>query len=119
MNTKIPIGLIIVSIIAILIDCYAGYALFLMTAMPIGHYLSPILLLVLTISVPITFIASIIGLFRFKKWAYRTFFILTLVLHSFLIYIDIYDLTIKAIKRLEIQQIFPMISFLIFLIYFL
>lgn len=119
MNTKIPIGLIIVSIIAILIDCYAGYALFLMTAMPIGHYLSPILLLVLTISVPITFIASIIGLFRFKKWAYRTFFILTLVLHSFLIYIDIYDLTIKAIKRLEIQQIFPTISFLIFLIYFL
>jgi hypothetical protein len=119
MRIKIPIALIIISVIAIFIDCYAGYGLFLMTAMPIGHYLSPILLLFLVVSVPITFIASIIGLFRFKKWAYRTFFTLTLLLHSFLIYIDIYDLTIKAIKRLEIQQIFPMVSLFVFVVYFL
>lgn len=105
MNTKTLIGLIIVSAIAILVDCYAGYALFLMTAMPIGHYLSPILLLFLVVSVPILFIASIIGLFRFKKWAFRTFFALTLVLHSFLIYMDIFifGLSIGAIKRLEMQ----------------
>lgn len=120
MNTKTLIGLIIVSAIAILVDCYAGYALFLMTVMGLGvdftiPYFSAVFLL------PIIFIASIIGLFRFKKWAFRTFFALTLVLHCFLIYMDIFifGLSIGAIKRLEMQQIFPMISLLIFLIYFL
>jgi hypothetical protein len=119
MNTKILIGLVIVSIIAILVDCYAGYGLFLMTAMPIGFYLSPILLLFLVVLIPVIFIISIIGLFRFKKWAYRIFFIMTLLLHSFLIHTDIYHLTIRVIKRLEIQQIFPITFCLIFIIYFL
>ena len=119
MNTKALIGLIIVSAIAILVDCYAGYGLFMMTAMPIGHYLSPVLLLFLVVSVPILFIASIIGLFQLKKWAYWIFLVMTTVLHSFLIEEDIYYLTKKVIKNLEMQQIFPMISLSVFLIYFL
>lgn len=82
-------GLIVISTIAVLIDCYAAYALFMMTAMPIGHYLSPFLLLFLVVSVPFAFIASIINLFRLKEWAYWVFFTLTVLLHSFLSYIYI------------------------------
>ena len=122
MNTKIPIGLIIVSIMAILIDCYAGYMLFMMTAMPIGHYLSPFLLLALVLFVPTLFIASIINLFRLKKWAYRVFFTLTFIFNLVLIsleirYIYIFSLAKKRLV-LETQQIFLIVSFLIFLIYF-
>lgn len=119
MYTKTLVGLIIVSAMAILIDGYAGYGLFLMTAMPIVHYLSPILLLFLVVSVPTIFIASIINLFRFKKWAYWTFFVMTVALHSFLIYMDISDFTTKVIKRLEIQHIFPMVSLTVLVVYFL
>jgi hypothetical protein len=117
MNTRILIGLIIVSIMAILVDCYAGYGLFLMTAMPIGFYLSPMLLLFLVVSIPTIFIASVIGLFRFKKWAYWMFFALTFLLHSFLVCIYIYDL-VKGYDTLRIKHIFPMVSYLMFIIYF-
>ena len=118
MNTKTLIGLIIVSAIAILVDCYAGYGLFMMTAMWLGvdftiPYFSAVFLL------PIIFIVSIINLFRLKKWAYRTFLVMTTVLHSFLIYIYMSDLTKGLIKDLEIQQVFPMFSLSIFFIYFL
>lgn len=113
------IGLIAVSLMAFVVDCYAGYALFLMTAMPIGHYLSPFLLLFLVISVPITFVASIIGLFRFRKWGYWIFFITTLLLHSFLIREDIYLLSIKAIKTFKTEQIMPIVSLFVSIIYFM
>lgn len=119
MNVKTLIGLIIVSVVAISVDCYAAYYLFMMTAMPIMHYLSPFLLLFLIVSVPLLFIASIIGLFWLKKWAYWTFLVMTALLHSFLIYLFIFFLTINASEALEMRYLFPVISFLVFVIYFL
>jgi len=89
MRIKIPIGLIIISVIAILIDCYAGYALFLMTAMAFGPDY-PFIYFTTVITLFILFTLSIMFFFKLKKWAYRTFFILTLLLHSFLILIYIY-----------------------------
>jgi hypothetical protein len=105
--------------VTISVNCYAGYALFLMTAMPIGFYLSPVLLLLIVVSVPVILTVTIINLFRLKKWAYYTFFILTLLLHSFLIEEDLYYLKIKAVRALEFKQFIPVISLLIFVIYFL
>jgi len=118
MKLKMPIALTIISIIAILIDCYAGYALFLMTAMPIGHYLSPILLLFFVVLIPALFISSIVGLFKFRKWGYFIFFVLTIILNSFLTYMVIYDLT-KGYINIRFPQIFLIVFFLVFIIYFL
>jgi hypothetical protein len=120
MSKKIlSIILVIISLITIIVDCYAGYVLFLMTAMPIGFYLSPFLLLFIVVTIPIIFIASLVGLFKFRKWGYRIFFIITVFLHSFLVVIYIDYLHLKAIKPLELQYVFPMVYLLIFIIYFL
>jgi len=114
-------GLIIITMIAVLIDCYAGYTLFLMTAMPIGYYLSPFLLLFIIISVPTIFIVSIINLFKFRKWAYYAFLVVTLLMHLFLIEEDVYYFFIKAkIKdSIGIEQFIPVASLTFFLIFFL
>ncbi|MDD5108537.1 MAG: hypothetical protein PHC29_03395 [Candidatus Omnitrophica bacterium] len=111
--------LIVISLIAICVDCYAGYFLFFMTAMPIGYYLSPILLLIIVISAPTIFIVSIINLFKFKKWAYYAFFIITVLMHLFLIGLDMYFLNTKIIKYLKIEQFIPIISLSFFVIYFM
>ncbi len=112
--------LVIISLIAICVDCYAGYAMLLMFAMPIGHYLSPFLLLFLVLSIPVTFISSVIGLFYLKRWAYWIFFSMTLILATFLLYIYfyIYSLAEKHLV-LNIQQIFITVFFIVFTIYFL
>lgn len=88
MSTKIPISLIIVSIVAILMDCYTGYAFFLMTVMSLGPD-SPILYLSVCILILILFISSIIGVFKLKKWALNIFVTLTLVVNSLLLLIYI------------------------------
>ncbi len=111
--------LVIISLTAICIDCYAGYILLLMFAMPIGHYLSPLLLLFLVLSIPILFISSIVGLCRLKKWGYCIFFIMTAFFHSFLIYFDVYYLIKNIIKAFGAKQILPITSLAIFIIYFL
>ena len=111
--------LVLISLIAICVDCYAGYAMFLMFAMPIGHYLSPFLLLFLVISIPVTFISSVIGLFYLKKWAYWVFFAMTITLHSFLGYMYIFYVNIKAIKATELKWFFPLVSLSVFIVYFL
>ncbi|MCK9432049.1 MAG: hypothetical protein M0R00_03715 [Candidatus Omnitrophica bacterium] len=108
-----------ITLTAICVDCYAGYFLLFMFAMPIGHYLSPFLLLFLVLSVPILFISSIVGLCRLKRWAYWIFFILTLLMHSFLIEEDIYYLKIKEVRALGVEQFFPIAFLLIFVTYFL
>lgn len=119
MSVMILAGLMIISTIAILIDCYAACTLFLMTAMPIGYYLSPFLLLFIVIAAPIIFIATVINLFKFKKWSYYTFFVSTSLLHYFLIHMDLYFLKIKAIKSISIEQSVPMLSLLLFVSFFL
>ncbi len=89
MEKKIPVTLIIVSIIAVLMDCYAGYNFFLMMAMPMMvslQYFSYVVVL----GIPMLFIISVINLFRLKKWAYMMFFVFTFILHSFLGYIYIF-----------------------------
>ncbi|MDD3345664.1 MAG: hypothetical protein PHO34_04475 [Candidatus Omnitrophica bacterium] len=111
--------LVVITLTAICVDCYAGYFLFLMFAMPIGHYLSPFLLLFIVLSVPILFISSIVGLCKLKKWAYWIFFMMTLFPNLFLISIDIFDLLNNIIKFFKIQQIFLMSFFVVFVIYFL
>ncbi|MDD5501097.1 MAG: hypothetical protein PHH57_05350 [Candidatus Omnitrophica bacterium] len=111
--------LVVITLTVICVDCYAGYFLFLMFAMPIGHYLSPFLLLFIVLSVPILFISSIVGLCKLRKWAYWIFFMMTLLMHSFLIEEDIYYLKIKEVRTLGVEQFFPIASLLIFVIYFL
>ena len=111
--------LVVITLTAICVDCYAGYFLFLMFAMPIGHYLSPFLLLFIVLSVPILFISSIVGLCKLRKWAYWIFFMMTLLMHSFLIEEDIYYLKIKEVRTLGVEQFFLIVSLLIFVIYFL
>jgi hypothetical protein len=110
--------LVVISLIAICVDCYAGYAMFLMFAMPIGHYLSPFLLLFLVLSVPIVFISSVIGLFYLKRLAYWVFFGMTVILHSFLVFFYIYDL-VKRYDVMGIKQVFLLAFFIVFTIYFL
>jgi len=119
MNKINLILLAIISFIAICIDCFTGYILLLMFAMPIGHYLSPLLLFFLVLLIPVLFIASVIGLFILKRWAYWIFFIMTLIFSGFLIFIDIFDFLHKIIKFFNFQQIFLMAFFIIFIIYFL
>jgi len=111
--------LVVITLTAICVDCYAGYFLFLMFAMPTGHYLSPFLLLFIVLSVPILFISSIVGLCKLRKWAYWIFFMMTLLMHSFLIEEDIYYLKIKEVRTLGVEQFFLIVSLLIFVIYFL
>jgi len=120
MSNKIRIELVLISAIAILIDCYAARALFLMLAMAIGHYISPILVLLLALAVPAIFIWSVVNLFKFKRWAFITFFIMTILFHSFLIYIYLYIFSI-AERRLLLgsPQIFLILFFLTFSIFFL
>ena len=54
-----------------------------------------------------------------KRWAYWIFFILTLLMHSFLIEEDIYYLKIKEVRALGVEQFFPIAFLLIFVTYFL
>jgi hypothetical protein len=117
MNTKTLIGLIILSIVAILMDCYAGYALFLMTAMSIGPDY-PLLYFGTVIILLILFFASIIGLCKLKRWGYYIFVALTLVFNLPLLLMDIRYL-IKGYITLGVPQIFLMVFFLAFSIYFL
>lgn len=118
MNTKIPIGLIILSILAILMDCYAGRGFFLMLAMPTAVYLSPILFLAVSLFLLILFISSIIGLIRLKKWGYYIFFSLTFIFSFLLLLMDI-EYLVKKYITLGVPQIFLMVFFLTFTIYFL
>jgi len=120
MTKKIKVGLIIISLVAILIDCYAAYSLFLMTAMPLGHYISPFLVLLLVLTIPAIFIWSVVGLFKLRKWAYITFFSMTILFHLFLMYIDLYFMSkVEGGFHLETPKIFLVISFLSFSIFFL
>lgn len=118
MPTKMPLSLIIISIVAILMDCYTGRVFFLMLAMPIGFYLSPILLLAIVLFFPAIFISSIIGLFRLKRWGYYIFFTLTFIF-SFLLLLRDIEYLVKKYITLGIPQIFLMVFFLTFTIYFL
>ncbi len=90
MEKKIPVTLIIVSIIAVLMDCYAGYNFFLMMAMPMAYCLPAFLPLVIVLSTIVLFVSSIVNMFRLKRWAYRVFFVFTFILHFFLGYVLIY-----------------------------
>jgi Zn-dependent protease with chaperone function len=109
-----------ISLIAICVDCYAGYVLLLMFAMPIGYYLSPWLLLFLVVSILTLFISSIVGLCRLKKWAYWVFFIMTMVSALFLLYIYIYIYSFtKKHFVLNFYQVSLLIFSVSFIIYFL
>jgi hypothetical protein len=112
--------LVILSLIAIGVDCYTGYLLFLMLAMPIGHYLSPILLLLLVISMPTLYLFTIVNLFKLKRWAYWVFYIFTGLLASFLIYIYIcIGGSSKKNFTLHFHQVGLIMFFLVFMAYFL
>ncbi len=117
MRTKIPISLIMVTILAILMDCYAGRGLFLMTVMSIGPDY-PLLYLCTIIILSVLFIASVTGLCKHKRWGYNIFVALTLVFNFPLVLMDIKYL-IKGYINLGIPQIFLMVFFLTFTIYFL
>lgn len=117
MNVKIPIGFIILSIVAILMDCYAGRGFFLMTVMSMLVDNS-LLYFGIVLTLLVFFIASIIGLFRLKKWGYYIFFALTFVVSFLLLLMDIEYLVKKDIT-LEFPQVFLMVFFLTFVIYFI
>lgn len=118
MNTKTLIGLIMLTILAILMDCRAGYVFFLMLAMPTAVYLSPLLFIVVSLSLLILFISSIIGLFQLRKWAYNIFIMLTLIFNSLMSLIYIRDLR-RGYNTFTNQLIFLIIFVLIFTLYFL
>lgn len=108
--------MITVGLIAIFIDCYAGWALFLMTVMAFGvDYTLPYFILVC--STPILFIYSIIGLFNLKRWGRNIFVVMTLLLSLGLLYVYLFELRWKYIK-LEAWLILFMAFIPTFLIYF-
>ncbi len=119
MNPKIPIGLIILSIVAILMDCYAGYAFFIMLARHTAVYVSPILFLATSLFLSVVFIIPIIGLFRLKRWAYNTFVMLTLIFNSLLLLMDMEYFIRKGYITLQAPQVFLIAFIVIFLFYFL
>ena len=119
MSKKILIIILaIISLLAIMVDCYAGYALFLMTIMWLGVDFT-ILYFSSVLASLILFFFALIGLFKLKKWAYWVFFSMTLALHSFLVTEYLYFLSIKAIKSLGAGHILPMVSLFVFIVYFL
>jgi len=119
MNKINLILLAIISFIAICIDCYAGYFVFLMTVMSLGSYYTiPYFSFVFLIT--ILFVSSTIGICVLKKWAYRIFFTFTIISISFLLYIYVYIYSFtKKYFILNFYQIFLMAFFIIFIIYFL
>ncbi|MDP3731728.1 MAG: hypothetical protein Q8R31_01680 [Candidatus Omnitrophota bacterium] len=117
MSTKIPIGLIMLTIVAVLMDCYAGRGFFLMTAMSLWLDYS-LLYFGTVITLLMLFFASIIGLCKLRKWGYYIFFILTFIFSFLLLLMDIEYLVEKYIA-LELPQIFLIVFFLTFTIYFL
>lgn len=117
--------LIVIIIISIPVNCLALYYLFLILAMPVGHYLSPWiffpLCLFLIFVVPVSFILTLVGLYEQKKWAYHTFFIITALLHSFLVFIFVWlhYLMSKRHHDLNFFQISFLVYFIIFVIFFI
>lgn len=117
MKSKIPVSLIVLSIIAILVDCYAGRGFFLMTAMSTLRDNS-LLYFGIVLSILILFFGSVISLCKFKKWGYYIFFTLTFVF-SFLLLLRDIEYLVKKYITLGVPQIFLMVFFLTFTIYFL
>lgn len=88
MKIKIPIAFTVISLVAVVIDCFAGMLLIPVYSMFLGFYLSGENLYsarVLFILPSIIFIVSIVGLFTLTKWTRNIFVTITILLHCLLI----------------------------------
>jgi len=110
--------LILISLTALIIDCYSLYILCLMFSMPVGFYISPFLVWFLWLTVPIFFIYTIIGLFKKEKWAYWVFFVSSSFLMLFLLYLEFHYFMLKIFKKFNENQIFLLVFFIMFIIYY-
>jgi len=114
--------LVTLSLIALCIDCYSSYFLFLIFVFTIAHYLHLPLILIwfVILLVPAFFIFTIISLCKRKRWAFWTFFSVTAFLSLILLYIYVflYSFTKKNLA-LEPFQIFLISFFIVFTIYYL
>ncbi len=109
--------LVLISLIAICVNCYAGYGLFLMTVMAYGADF-PLLYFSTVVLTLVLFIASIIGLFYLKRWARNIFVSITLFLSWGLLDVYLFQLRSKYIK-LGIWLVLFIVFIPVFVIYFL
>jgi len=67
----------LITIIAIILNCFSGILIFPALAMNMQYYLHPIVAFPLLFLLPMAFIVSAIGVFQKRKWARNIFIVIT------------------------------------------